>query len=328
MLWIAAAETRQKYQQPPECYLTDFYGGSAFVDAIDMSGSDADMEMVRSLDALETVRLILPLTTLACWRMTQGIYRIDPAVYAALIETPLTGDIPADVLLRLPEWCVYVETPGLQVIKRDGSGMADLVGVFARIDVENNGQRNLVLTLDMPEACGLEAQSIPLIGQIDAALENAMGIWQAVDQQIIAAIKGYAVPIINLLLYVCSSVNDIDGKRGQPGNPAPTKTRRGGWRLFAADGPRTWDVGVRMGAALRAAYQAAETESVGPALRYGPRGHVRRAHWHGFRSGPRKRDDGSDIPAELRRFDLRWLPPIPVNLPDIAELPATIRRIT
>src|SRR5690606_8718894 len=44
-------------------------------------------------------------TTLAAWRMTQGIYRIDPALYDALITTDLAGDIPANVLMRLPEWC-------------------------------------------------------------------------------------------------------------------------------------------------------------------------------------------------------------------------------
>lgn len=76
---------------------------------------------------------------------------------------------------------------------------------------------------------------------------------------------------------------------------------------------------------LRDAYQAAEVGTGG--AHAGPRGHVRRAHWHGFRSGPRKRDDGSVIPTAQRRFDLRWLPPIPVNLPDVGELPATIRRV-
>lgn len=48
----------------------------------------------------------------------------------------------------------------------------------------------------------------------------------------------------------------------------------------------------------------------------GPRGHIRRAHWHGFRSGAMKTPAGDPIPAELRRFDVRWLPPIPVNLDD------------
>jgi len=40
-----------------------------------------------------------------------------------------------------------------------------------------------------------------------------------------------------------------------------------------------------------------------------------------------KRDDGTPIPAGDREFKLRWLPPIPVNLEDAADLPATIRPV-
>ena len=78
----------------------------------------------------------------------------------------------------------------------------------------------------------------------------------------------------------------------------------------------TWDVGVRLGAALRRAYQAAQTG--GTDTHAGPRAHIRRAHWHGFWSGPREGE---------RRFDLRWLPPIPVNVEDVGELPFTVRPV-
>lgn len=177
----------------------------------------------------------------------------------------------------------------------------------------------------MPEAHGLEAQSIPLRGQLDAALTEAMYAWQDADPEIIRQIRGYVDPVINLLLYICCSGYDIHGKRGQPGNPVPKRTRRDGWRLFPADGVRTWDVGVRMGAALRAAYHAEETGQGGQ--HGGVRGHIRRAHWHGFRSGKRINEDGTPIPAEKRQFHLKWLPPIAVNLDGVDEMPATIRRV-
>jgi DNA-binding transcriptional regulator YiaG len=60
--------------------------------------------------------------------------------------------------------------------------------------------------------------------------------------------------------------------------------RRAGWRLFPADGIRTWDVGVRLGAALRKAYAADQTGQP-QGDRAGVRGHVRRAHWHTYLSG-------------------------------------------
>ena len=40
-----------------------------------------------------------------------------------------------------------------------------------------------------------------------------------------------------------------------------------------------------------------------------------------------KREDGTAIPASERPFNLRWLPPIPVNLDDPDGLPATIRPV-
>lgn len=51
------------------------------------------------------------LGALVAWRPTKGIYRFHPELYESLIETDLEGDVPADVLLRLPGWAVYIETP-------------------------------------------------------------------------------------------------------------------------------------------------------------------------------------------------------------------------
>ena len=50
---------------------------------------------------------------LGTWRYSQGVYQVDQEVFDALIASPLSGTIPSDVLYRLPEWCVYVETPAL-----------------------------------------------------------------------------------------------------------------------------------------------------------------------------------------------------------------------
>jgi hypothetical protein len=50
---------------------------------------------------------------LATWRVTQGIYRFHPEIFNAVWGTPLDGDLPVELLFRLPEWCVYVETPSM-----------------------------------------------------------------------------------------------------------------------------------------------------------------------------------------------------------------------
>lgn len=280
--------------------------------------------------AKETQRgIAIFLTAMANWRMTQGIYRFDPTLYAALADTPLDGDLPADVLLRLPEWCIYVETPGLLNIEPTDMRTN---GAWAWLGYSIAQQRSelwlLLEHLDDPNSPFAPLQTriivVPLTG---LGLEESLSL--AIEPETGPAMVEYYAklvrPIISLLLYLCSQDADISG-RGKPGNPQPVRTRRDGLRLFAADGPRTWDAGVRLGAALRRAYQAAEIGDDGASNR-SPRGHVRRAHWHGFRSGPMKAQDGVPITAEKRRFDVRWLPPIAVNLESIDDLPAVVKQV-
>jgi hypothetical protein len=262
---------------------------------------------------------------LSAWRMTQGIYRVDPALYAALVDTPLDRDLPREPLYRLPEWCVYVETPDLR-----WGGERPVHGVWAHLEADTGGgadELRLVLDTARTPAEALDTEHgcvpLPLIlgeGSIADALSRvvasgarrarAHGLDPPAELGEALAVAPALWPIVSLLLYLCDEDAEIDGP-GRPGNPGPKRTRRGGWRLFAADGPMVWDVGVRLGAALRAAYQGAETEQreTDSAGRARPRGHVRRAHWHTYAAGEGRQE---------RR--LRWLPPIAVNLPSTDEL--------
>lgn len=40
-----------------------------------------------------------------------------------------------------------------------------------------------------------------------------------------------------------------------------------------------------------------------------------------------KTPTGDPIATDQREFELQWLPPIPVNVTDLEELPATIRAV-
>jgi len=270
------------------------------------------------------------LAALAAWRVTQGIYRFDPAVYEAVCRTPVTGDIPHDVLYRLPEWCIYVETPGLQWL---GSPMH---GVWAHLEHDVHTSRpELRLLADSDAALAPMALHLgpwPLSESIDRAVATAATQSRAHHGPdisgrapgISALLAGNIEPIVSLLLYICSQAGEIGDGIKRPGNPEPKRTKRG-WKLFAAEKANTWDVGLRMGAALRRAYQAEQTGQAGEAS--SPRPHIRRAHWHGYWLGPKKLADGSDAPAIARRFDLRWQPPIAVGVDGDVELPAVIRPV-
>ena len=267
------------------------------------------------------------LGALMSWRVTQGIYRFDPALFERLIETPVSGDIPHEILYRLPEWAVYVETPGLRY--RD----SPLYGVFAHLEFDINHQRpELRLLLDaeialepFPLHLGPWSLEESIRRMTDVAKVQGLAVGASIPAgELVSEARPIIEPILSLLLYLCAENAEIGDGQARPANPTPKRTKSGP-RLFAPDRPTTWDVGVRLGAALRRAYHASET--AGDGTHAGPRPHVRRAHWHGFRSGAMKREDGSPIAAGDREFKLRWLPPIPVNQDDVSDLPATIRPV-
>lgn len=267
------------------------------------------------------------LGALMAWRVSQGIYRFAGPLYERVIETPITGDIPHEILYRLPEWCVYVETPGLSF--RDSR----LHGVFAHLEFDMTHQRpELRLLLDsdagldpLPLHLGPWSLDESLRRMTDAANVQGLSAGTFISpNEVVRQARPIIEPILSLLLYLCAENAEIGDGRTLPMKPQPKRTKAGP-RLFAPDRPTTWDVGVRLGAALRRAYHASETG--GDGTHAGPRPHVRRAHWHGFRTGAMKREDGTPIPAGDREFKVRWLPPIPVNLDDASELPATIRPV-
>jgi hypothetical protein len=271
---------------------------------------------------------------LAAWRPTQGIYRFDPAIYEALIDTPPTRELPVEPLFRLPEWCPYLETPGL---KWTVAGEERRIhGAWAHLDLSARTggmiEPELRIVLDtayrtsdpLNPAHGCIA--IPLMGRgtIAESLELVLvtGVKDARSQGISVAaeltdpdrVARILWPIISLLLYLCTESGEIGDGQRRPESPRPTRTRHG-WRHFPADRPTTWDVGVRVGAALRRAYQQQsnpDSTSTGRHLR----GHVRIFHWHTFLAGPQRTE---------RR--VKWLPPIWVNLDDPDSLPATVRRV-
>ena len=289
-------------------------------------------------------------TGLATWRMTQGIYRFDNTVLDAVVDTPLEGGLPTDLLRQLPEWCVYVEMSG-DLFDTAVHGF----WAWLEFDVSRNGRAELRVMLDLarnpddplrPDGpSGFLAVPLALDApDIKSAWQRLMEPAAAPFADVINTdLLGSSNPFVagnpvgdivrralSLLLYICSAsgeISDRSGSDSMPGNPKPQKTRRHGLKEFAANNIREWDVGTRMGAALRAAYARDADESGTGSSGRPVRPHIRRAHWHTFLSGPRKRADGTKIPPAERKRDLRWQPPVAVNLEDVEQLPSTIRRV-
>lgn len=119
--------------------------------------------------------------------------------------------------------------------------------------------------------------------------------------------RGLAKQLLPLVLYLCTEepeVEDRDVPDWTPHNPAPKKVR-GEFRMMPAKKPHHYMIGAKTGAMLRKARKEAfEHEPTGRTV--SP--HIRRAHWHGYWTGPRKGPQ-----AVSQKFVLKWLPPIIVR---------------
>jgi hypothetical protein len=127
--------------------------------------------------------------------------------------------------------------------------------------------------------------------------------------------------ILSFAYYICSQYAELGQGSEKPKRAKPVKTKKG-MTYFPPDKPKVWDVGAKLGRALRAAkereqQEQREYEQSGDKLRNRPRPHIRRAHWHTFLSGPR---------TEQQKRMVKWIPPTGVNL-DYGEVIPTIYPI-
>lgn len=297
---------------PDWCYVP-IAGGIAAV----TQGADISTWSTKQVLAVKDAAAVV---ALGAWRMSKGVYVVDPDLLDALWHTPVTGDIPSKVLQRLPEWCPYVH------LDRKLGGGRHLRGAWVSLEYDpNDGSSELRVTLAYQRR--LESHAIDLGGTLqegiesmadDAIMRGQTMLPTKLRQAAVDELRRIVEPIVSVTLYLCSEAREIDGV-GQPGNPRPTKVKSG-WRTFPAPAPRQWDVGVRIGAALRAASSEAgggrERTATGRAR---PRAHVRRAHWALRWTGPRT---GEQTPV------VRWIAPTLVAADgDGGDLPAVIHPV-
>ena len=253
------------------------------------------------------------------WRIGRGIYRFDETLFQELVSTPMEGTIPCDVLFRLPEWCIYIETKPL-----------GFPGFFVHLEEDvKTGDRELRLlcltdTVPMPLIVHLGDFTLAegVRRSVETAERNmrAKGMDYSAENAALdaASIMKKTELILPLILYVCSANAEI---RQVEREIPPLRKKSKGILEKVSMIPTTWEVGYRIGAAIRSGRSNEETservESQYPGSGTPKRPHVRRAHWHGYWTGPR---DGK------RLFSLQWLPPIPVKI-DTGDGPMVIHPV-
>jgi len=285
----------------------------------------------------EHVAAVGVIGALAAWRVTQGIYRFDPDVYREVIKTPITGKLPNEIFLRLPEWCIYVETPGYSMYSH-----MKVQGFFCHMEY-NTINKDMALQIvfdftmgdnDAPPLTSYQ-WSLPItLGDWDLAEAvyrtalNAAGSDNAgftVSEEYAANIANGMNGIVSLIIYICATNADIGTGENRPKRPKPKITKKGS-RLFPPNNPQVWDIGIRMGAALRREHITEGGDRVGendwekPPVKAAKKSpHIRRAHWHTYWTGPKNTPDA-------RSFYVKWMPPIAVKA-DKGLLPLTIRKV-
>jgi hypothetical protein len=267
------------------------------------------------------------LSMFAAWRTTQGIYRFHEDFYAELIETPLMGKVPVEAFLQLPEWCVYVETPGMKYPLP--SGPADLAGLWTWLDWREGGRTPLTLAFALRTTAGIAFVHLPLAGTVEqsllemgqtnyGAVPSPVAGWMPapIVQDNARAIARVLGPILSLLLYLCTDIREIGDGTRRPQNPQP-RYFKGQERMSAAEKPVEWEVGVRLGTLLRKAreQEAAEAARAAAEGRRYVRPYVRRGHWAHRWVGPMNGE---------RKLVLRWIHPVLVNATSPDDLPSVI----
>ena len=264
---------------------------------------------------------MMTMGTTYIWRCSKGVYRFAPEIYDALVRQPLTGNLPQECLYRMPEWAVYIETPGLSYER------IPMEGFIAHLDY-NMFSRSVDLQfaifrkgIDMPKMIALPLGEGTLLDAMDRVDQvDMMFAGDLSNVRYVGSRDEYRQTfssMLELLLYLCSDEPDM------PVIEHPQKRRRLSGSVRSPEAPRVWDVGVRISTAIRN-YKAGEAkhswaEAEGECRGHAsPRPHVRSAHWHTYWTGPR------NCSFPYRKPIMKWVPPIPIGINWKTELPTNI----
>lgn len=250
---------------------------------------------------------------LYAWRKHKAVYNFDPSLAEMLMAQGSSDlDIPMEILFTIPYNCFWIQY--------DSSG-----GLFVWIEHDiKTDSFELRLLLATEDKGFTESIPVHLIeggtvydgikATYDIVKNNLPGSAEIDMSKLISYQSTYAAKIIQLILYLCAENKDVKKK-----SPQSAKAKKSGVDYSA---PKTWDVGFRIGNAIRK-YDKAQAESENEdknennteneddpmiknvATRSHRRPHTRRGHYHHFWTGSEKDDS--------RKIILRWVAPTFIN---------------
>lgn len=261
---------------------------------------------------------------IAPWRLSKEVYVIDEDLKNLLFEQDGELDVPDEILLHLPYPCFYVELPNTYY-------KADKIhGFFVTLEYDvNNGDKELkpvFLTDDgdiFSYSIHIRAKTIEeSVDMLDKqALENTNGDKELKRlalraMQDSAETKIFLKQILQVILYILAQNAEVT-----PSSEQSFITKRGKTVKDKYSEIRKWDVGIRVGAAIRQqkAKEQSRKKEYKESEHQSPRPHMRRGHWHHFWTGPKAQ-------PEERKLILKWLSPMAIAA-NPEDMPITFHEV-
>ena len=251
---------------------------------------------------------------LLAWRFGgKHIVDFDELIEKQIIECGISGDIPMNVLRKLPFMGVYVKTKSHKTF--DGF----LVSSSNGTEKHNSHEFHIVIStlyegemisapIDLSKVGTIDEIADSDVSSLFKNKEDINGFTKQTFVDFFRSMWGCALPLI---LYLCASNAEITSKTAA----APTiPTLPRNKRAIAPHQPTEWLCGERIGAAIRASAQREANDPTGTGASKRP--HIRRAHWHTYRVGVGKANT-----------ILKWIHPLAINADDGSDMPVTTRKV-
>lgn len=277
-------------------------------------------EIMPAMSAAQTIAALAP------WRLSKEVFVIDPDMELLLYKQVDDLDIRSEVLMHLPYPCFFVQTSAMFF------GTSKIDGFFVHLEYDvNDGHRELRLLfvyedksvmgfpiyLDVPDIRSSVIQTLKQVHR-NMAPDSPMRQDVLLNVDNFTSLEILLKESLQIVLYLCAENSEIKKNPEQD-----TFMRRSS--IIVRDRYaeiRKWDVGVRIGTAVRRYKQAGLTYGKGNAqqsasAKSSPRPHLRRGHWHNYWTGPKDGD---------RKLVLKWTAPTFVGSFE-EEGPAVIHHV-
>lgn len=265
------------------------------------------------------------IAALAPWRISKEVFVMDEGMQELLFEQADDLKLDPEALLRLPYPCFYI-----QFAPETGVHGEIYHGVFVHLEFDpytkDRELRLLYLnqdggTMGVPVHIDCETIEESIETTSKEAFRNIpedkadfrRALLEETETRRQSAL--FYKQTLQLVLYLCAQNAEIAPNSEQAFYTRRTPTVKDRYAEI-----RKWDVGVRIGNAVRAYRRAtAAQQEHSSGTHASPRPHLRRGHWHNFWTGAKADPSG-------RKLILKWVAPTFVST-NAEEAPVTLHHV-